>query len=301
MTSRMVLLTLGILVGGAVAPLISGGKEGGRSGYALMSVVIAVVLAAALLTAWWGTRGAAFSAPVTGPRPTVRAQLAVVRSNPAFLALFWAYSLQSVAIGAMLAGAPYLATYVLGDADLAALLFVFLVVPSALVMPLWRRLSLRTGKLTGYLLASTLFGGTGLTLVFAQSEPRAVVFLQMGLLGIGYAGMQLFPYSMLPDALSLTGSSRAGVFTGVWQGGETIGFALGPALYGGVLALTGFVSSAADVRVEQPDSAVTGLVLGFSLMPAALVLLSIPLVRRYAATDAALSSRTLAEPTETPA
>jgi GPH family glycoside/pentoside/hexuronide:cation symporter len=95
-------------------PLISGGKEGGRSGYALMSVVIAVVLAAALLTAWWGTRGAAFSAPVTGPRPTVRAQLAVVRSNPAFLALFWAYSLQSVAIGAMLAGAPYLATYVLG-------------------------------------------------------------------------------------------------------------------------------------------------------------------------------------------
>jgi Na+/melibiose symporter-like transporter len=137
--------------------------------------------------------------------------------------------------------------------------------------------------------------------VFAESEPRAVVFLQMGLLGIGYAGMQLFPYSMLPDALSLTGSSRAGVFTGVWQGGETIGFALGPALYGGVLALTGFVSSAADVRVEQPDSAGHGLVLGFSLMPAALVLLSIPLVRRYAATDAALSSRTPAEPTETPA
>ncbi|MCW2613584.1 MAG: major facilitator transporter [Frankiales bacterium] len=298
MSSRMVLLTVGILLGGAVAPLISGGKEGGRSGYALMSVVIAVVLAAALLTAWWGTRDAAFSAPDTSPRPTVRAQLALVRSNGPFVQLFLAYALQSVAIGAMLAGAPYVATYVLGDAALSSVLFVFLVVPSAVVMPLWRRFSIRTSKSTGYVLASTLFGLTALTLVLAQSAPKPLVFLQMGLLGVGYAGMQLFPYAMLPDALTLTGSSRAGVFTGVWQGGETVGFALGPALYGGLLALTGFVSSAADERVDQPDSAVTGLVLGFSVLPAVLVLLSVPLLRRYAATDARLSAQ---HPEEVPA
>jgi len=295
MSTRMVLLTLGILVGGAVAPLLSGGKQGGRSGYTLMGAVLAVVLAAALLTAWRGTRGAAFSPPDRSPRPTVAAQLAVVRSNPAFVALFSAYALQSVAIGAMLAGAPYVATYVLGDAGLSAVLFVFLVVPSALVMPGWRRLSLRTGKLRGYLLASALFGLTGLSLLFARSEPTAVVLGQMALLGIGYAGMQLFPYAMLPDALSLSGSSRAGVFTGVWQGGETVGFAVGPALYAGVLALTGFVSSAADVRVAQPDSALNGLTVAFSVLPAVLVLLSLPLLRRCAATDAALSAPTLSE------
>jgi GPH family glycoside/pentoside/hexuronide:cation symporter len=290
MSSRMVLLTLGILIGGALAPVLAGGKEGGTDGYRRMGLVVAVVLAAALLTTWRGTRGAAWSPPETGPRPTVRAQLAVIRSNPAFLVLFWAYGLQAVATGAMLAGAPYVATYVLGDAELAAVLFVFLVVPSAFVMPLWRRLSLRVGKLSGYVAATALFGLTGLTLVFAQSTPKPLIFVQMGLLGIGYAGMQLFPYSMLPDALQVTGSSRAGVFTGVWQGGETVGFALGPALYGGLLALTGFVSSSADERVAQPDSAVTGLVLGFSVLPAALVLLSLPLLRRYADTDAQMSA-----------
>jgi GPH family glycoside/pentoside/hexuronide:cation symporter len=290
MSSRMVLLTLGILIGGALAPVLAGGKEGGTDGYRRMGLVVAVVLAVALLTTWRGTRGAAWSPPETGPRPTVRAQLAVIRSNPAFLVLFWAYGLQAVATGAMLAGAPYVATYVLGDAELAAVLFVFLVVPSAFVMPLWRRLSLRVGKLSGYVAATALFGLTGLTLVFAQSTPKPLIFVQMGLLGIGYAGMQLFPYSMLPDALQVTGSSRAGVFTGVWQGGETVGFALGPALYGGLLALTGFVSSSADERVAQPDSAVTGLVLGFSVLPAALVLLSLPLLRRYADTDAQMSA-----------
>lgn len=289
MSSRMVLLTLGILLGGALAPVLSGGENGSVGGYRLMGLILGLVLLAAMLTAWRGTRSAAFSPPATGVRPTARAQLAVVRSNPAFMTLFFAYALQAVAIGAMLAGAPYIATYVLDDAGLAAVLFVFLVVPSGLVMPLWRRLSLRVGKARGYLLATVLFGVTALSLVTAQVVPRPVVFAQMGLLGVGYAGMQLFPYAMLPDALGLTGGSRAGIFTGVWQGGETIGFALGPALYGAILALTGFVSSAADERVVQPGSAVTGLVVGFSLLPGALVLLSVPLLRRYAATDARLS------------
>ena len=291
MSVRMVLLTVGILVGGAVAPAISGGKEGGRHGYAVMSFVVAGVLLVALLTAWRGTAGVRSAGPATGTRPTARQQLAVIRGNPSFVVLFSGYALQAVAIGAMLSGAPYIATYVLDDAGLAAVLFVFLVGPAALVMPVWRRLSLVHGKLRCYLAASALFALSGATLVFARSEPTAVVFAQMALLGIGYAGMQLFPYAMLPDALAAdqakAGEARAGVYTGVWQAGETIGFAVGPALFALVLAASGFVSSSADERVVQPDSAVTGLVLGFSLLPALLVLLSLPVLRRYAAADAA--------------
>lgn len=71
------------------------------------------------------------------------------------------------------------------------------------------------------------------------------------------------------------------MFTGVWQAGETVGLAVGPALYALVLAVGGFVSSAADVRVQQPGSALTGVVLGFSVLPALLMLVSIPLLRRY--------------------
>lgn len=290
MSMRMVLLTVGILLGGALAPVLAGGDDADRAGYARMGLVIAAVLAVVLLTAWRGTRGAASTPPVDGPRPTARMQLAVIRSNPPFLALFSTFALQAVAVGAMLAGAPYMATYVLGDAGLAAVLFVFLVAPAALVMPLWRRLSLRIGKSSSYLLASGLFGLTALSLVLARELPTPVIFVQMGLLGCGYAGMQLFPYSMLPDALALSGPSRAGIFTGVWQAGETIGFAIGPAIYGAVLALTGFVSSSADERVSQPASALNGLVVGFSVLPALLVLLTLPLLRRYAATDARLSA-----------
>ena len=295
MSIRMVLLTVGILVGGSVAPAISGGKEGGRHGYVVMSVVIAIVLAIALLTCWRGTAGARTAPPATGDRVSLRAQAAVIRANPGFVALVVAYSVQAVAISAMLAGAPYVATYVLDDSNLAAVLFVFLVAPAAVVMPIWRRISLTRGKLPCYYAASLLFGVVAATMAFGRVEPRPLVFVQVALLGVGYAGMQLFPYSMLPDAVSAdprsAGEARAGVYTGVWQGVETIGYAVGPALYGLALALTGFVSSSADERVAQPSSALNGVALGFSLLPAALVLISLPVLKRYAGTDALLSTR----------
>ncbi len=295
MSVRMVLLTVGILVGGALAPALAGGKEGGRDGYARMSLVVAVVLAAALLTTWRGTRRVPTAPPATGPRVTLGAQLAVVRRNPAFLALFTGYTLQAVAIGAMLAGAPYVATYVLGDTALASVLFVCLVAPAALVMPAWRRLSLRTGKLTAYLLASGLFALAAAALAGSRSYPTALVLLLTGVLGTGYAGMQLFPYAMLPDAVSAdqdaAGQARAGTYTGVWQAGETIGFAVGPALYALVLAGAGFASSAADERVAQTDEAVLGVALGFALLPALVVALSLPVLRRYADADAGHAAR----------
>jgi GPH family glycoside/pentoside/hexuronide:cation symporter len=292
---RMVLLTVGILVGGALAPAIAG-KNAGRSSYTLMSVVVAVILLGSFLTAWRGTREAAGTPPLEGPRPTLREQYRVVRANKPFVQLFLGYNLQAAGQAAMLTGAQYVATYVLDDPQKSALLFVFLVAPCAVMVPLWRRFSVTRGKLTGYLMATTLFGLTGLTLLFCRSEPEVLIYLQMVLLGVGYAGMQLFPYAILPDLITEhedNHDGRAGIFTGVWQGGETIAFAVGPALYSLVLLVSGYVSHAADEKVSQPGSAITGLVLAFSVLPAALTLASLPLLRRYRHIDAELSTRVL--------
>jgi Na+/melibiose symporter-like transporter len=78
----------------------------------------------------------------------------------------------------------------------------------------------------------------------------------------------------------------------VWTAGETLGFALGPGLVLVVLAATGFVSSRADEQVTQPESAVTGVLLAFSAMPALLVAVSIPFIVRYGRAAAAASART---------
>jgi glycoside/pentoside/hexuronide:cation symporter, GPH family len=102
--------------------------------------------------------------------------------------------------------------------------------------------------------------------------------------GVGYAACQMFPLAMLPDVAAAdtarTGESRAGTYTGVWTAGETLGLALGPLLYAGVLALGGYVSST-DASAAQPASAHTAIALGFTIVPAALIAVSLLVLRGY--------------------
>jgi Na+/melibiose symporter-like transporter len=90
--------------------------------------------------------------------------------------------------------------------------------------------------------------------------------------------------AMLPDAAAVdarrTGTGRVGVYTGVWTAGETLGLALGPGVFALVLALGGYVSSE-NGDVTQPDSALTAITLGFSLLPGFLILASLWWLRRY--------------------
>ena len=60
----------------------------------------------------------------------------------------------------------------------------------------------------------------------------SAVYALVALIGVGYAGQQLFGLAMLPDCIAYdtarTGKRQAGVFTGLWTAGETFGLALGP-------------------------------------------------------------------------
>ena len=120
--------------------------------------------------------------------------------------------------------------------------------------------------------------------MLARSAPFGLVVAAVALVGVGYAGCQVFPLAMLPDAAAVdarrTGSSRVGVYTGVWTAGETLGLALGPGLFALVLAVGGYRSST-DGDVAQPGSALTAITLGFSLLPAALIVLSLLWLVRY--------------------
>jgi Na+/melibiose symporter-like transporter len=143
------------------------------------------------------------------------------------------------------------------------------------------------GKKQGYVASSVILAAGALLATTAQVAPPAVVYLAVVLVGVGYAGCQVFPLAMLPDAAAVdarrTGSNRAGVYTGVWTAGETLGLALGPGVFAIVLAIGGYRSST-DGDIAQPDSALTAITLGFSILPSVLVLGSLWWLRRYTLT-----------------
>ena len=299
MTWRVAVLAFAILVSGASAPAIRD-AVGPAQGYRVMGVVVALLILVGVVGAWRGTA----SAPVgrvhrTGG--TLRDQLRIVAGAKDFRFLLGTLVLQALATGAMLAGVDYVARHVLGSSSASTLLFVCFVGPAILVTPLWERLGARRGKRWGYAVASVLLGGGALALVAARSLPAAAVYLAVAVVGVGYAGAQMFPMAMLPDVAAVdaarTGENRIGVFTGVWTAGETLGLALGPGLYAAVLALGGYVSST-DSTAAQPGSAVRAITLGFSVVPAALVALSLVLLARYRLDEAAVRAATASSPQE---
>ena len=269
MTWRVAILAFTIMLAGATAPAIRD-AVGGRDGYRVMGVAMAAIILVGVVSAYVGTR----HAPVAAPQPgagSLRDQLRIVAAARDFRWLLTCFVIQALATGCMLAGVDYLASDVLGKDGAATILFICFVGPALLLTPAWSahrhpdrqeaRLRRRLGHPRRRRPARRDRAG--------RRRP-AVVYLAVVLVGVGYAGCQVFPMAMLPDAAAVdarrTGSNRAGVYTGVWTAGETLGLALGPGVFALVLAIGGYRSST-DGDVAQPDSALTAITLGFSVLP----------------------------------
>jgi glycoside/pentoside/hexuronide:cation symporter, GPH family len=250
-----------------------------------MGLVIGGVLLVAMIATFLRTAKAPYIERADAEVASWREQLAAARSNRSFLNLLGLSSVQMLAAGTMLAGAPYFATYILEDPDAVTTLFLALVGPLVLTMPIWVRISRRYEKRGAMILASSLFliGGVALSVTPAFGSAYAHAFVVV--IGIGYAGLQLLQFSMLADTLIAdtlqSGTSRAGMFTGLWTAAETVLFAFGALLLGWMLSLAGFVSSQPDEPVAQPDSAINTVLIGGSAVPAALVAIAIVLTLRY--------------------
>ncbi|WP_448810572.1 MFS transporter [Agromyces bauzanensis] len=288
LTWRVVVLTVAILLFGAGGPEIRGAFADERLGYLVMALVAGVVIGGGMLiAATTAARGVAATdaPPARGIRAGYAEGFDALRRSAPFRALLAAFVLQGLATGAMLAGAQFVATWVLGDEGLVTVLFIALIAPAVLCAPVWQWVARRVGKERGFVVASAIFTVAAASLVGMLWAPGIWVTAPVAVAGAAYAGMQSLPMAMLPDVISHDarrhGAGRAGSFGGVWTAGETAGMALGATLLTIVLAVTGYVESVGGATVEQPGAAIAGIVVSFSLLPAALVLASLVPLARY--------------------
>ena len=185
----------------------------------------------------------------------------------------------------MLAGAQFYATWVLHSEDAVTFLFVALIAPALLAAPVWGMIARRIGKERAFVISSVLFGIAALSIIGSLWVPGDWIYAPVAVAGVAYAGMQSLPMAMLPDVIShdaaAYGQGQAGAFGGVWTAGAPTGFAFGAGHLALMLALTGYVESIAGQVVAQPGSAVAGIVISFSVLPAALVAASLITLRAY--------------------
>ncbi|MCD1571891.1 MFS transporter [Agromyces mediolanus] len=297
LTWRVVVLTVAILLFGAGGPELRGAFADEHLGYLVMAVVAGLAIGAGMLVATTIAPRRSGAPTPSAPAPDraaptaagalagYREGFAALRRSAPFRALLGTFVLQGLATGLMLAGAQFVATWVLRDEQAVTLLFVSLIAPAVLVTPLWQLVARRIGKERGFVVASALFALAATSMVALVWAPGPWVYAPVAIAGAAYAGMQSLPMAMLPDVIShdarRSGLDRAGSFGGVWTAGETAGMALGATVLTIVLALTGYLESTAGVTVQQPDSAVAGIAIAFSVVPAVLVAASLVSLRGY--------------------
>jgi Na+/melibiose symporter-like transporter len=181
-----------------------------------------------------------------------------------------------------LAALPFYTEYVFSDTGLTAVFMGAFLGPAVIAGPVWMKVSQRIGKQRGLLISQVVFviGSLAPLLGYGTAPAVAVV----AVLGIAFAGLQLFAFSMVPDAVAAAearGTVRAGAYTGVWTAAEATGSAVGPYLYSAVLAIGGFISTTDGQALAQPESARTALLIGFTVVPAALMVAALAFQRRW--------------------
>lgn len=305
LSARVLVLTAAILLYGGGGPALreTGVELFGTDfgGYLFMAVGAAVIFVVAILvtsTVERAARGTNLMPPPPAsraftefetPRDSIAVQarrgLAMLRSSKPFRTLLATFFVQSLAAGGMLAGTQYVATWVLGDTEAVTILFVALILPAIISTPLWGVVARRIGKERAYVIATSIFFLAALSLTGLLVVPDYWIVVPIGFVGIAFAGIQALALSMLPDVIAhdarTNGPGRGGSFSGIWTAGETTGLAFGTTILAVILAVSGYLESSAATAVEaQPTSAIFGIVMSFSVVPAVLMALSyIPLFR----------------------
>jgi Na+/melibiose symporter-like transporter len=286
LSARVVVLTFAILLFGAGGPALRDAfPDDERMGYLVLAVVAGIVLGAGMIVAVFSAERNAPGAPAARASiaQNYRLGLQALRRSQPFRALVLTFVLQGLATGAMLAGAQYIAKWVLGSG--VTFLFLALVAPALFCAPLWAVISRRIGKERAFAIATAIYGVAALSMIGLLWAPGSWLYAPVAVAGAAYAGMQTLPMAMLPDVISHDarshGEGSAGTFGGVWTAGETAGMALGTTVLTIVLAISGYVESVGQQEIPQSPAAIAGIVVSFSLVPAVIMALSLLTLARY--------------------
>src|SRR5690606_32008345 len=235
---RMLFLTIGLLGAGVAAPaLVTGGARGD---YTVMASLLCVVMVVSALVAIRGVRAltdsCGFRLPADRSGHSVIADVKVAWADRSFRMLVLSYLFTGTTTHLFMAALPYFTRYVFDDSKLTAVFMGSFLAPAILAGPLWMVGSRKFGKQRGLLASQLIFVVGSAALLFASQVGVAVSVVLVVAMGVAFAGLQLFAFSMVPDAVAAAavsdgeGEASAGSYTGVWTATEALGTAVGPYL-----------------------------------------------------------------------
>jgi GPH family glycoside/pentoside/hexuronide:cation symporter len=278
-TYRMVLGVPAFLVGAALTPALVGMFATKRTGYEAVGVLYAVIAAAVLWISAVGIRERKEISESRSETPALRGFLTTFRNRP-FLQLIAAYLIANVAFALIQTLMAYFLTYQLRMEGQVPLVMALLLVTVGLFLFPWRWLAERWNKGPTYALGLAIGGLAVASTFLLPAEPTPWIYVIAIVAGVGLSAQWVFPWAMVPDVVEIdrleTGEYRSGMYYGVWGFTSKLTAALGIAISGLVLQLSGYVAN-----VDQATETLRAIRLFFGPVPLLILVVALPLLIWY--------------------
>lgn len=211
--------------------------------------------------------------------PPVRAILSTFQNKP-FVKYIIISAIMSTAFTLVTTMLPYYLIYQMDMGATQSLVMLLMLGTLAICLIPCSKVSGRVGKAKTYALGLVI-ACTALIVAFFLPQGAALpVYAVAFVAGLGFSAQWVCPHSMMPDVIEYdelaTGERREGIYYGMQAMCGKVTGALGSAICGWGLSLTGYVENAA-----QTATALMGIRVMFALLPAALLLICVPLLMRY--------------------
>jgi sugar (glycoside-pentoside-hexuronide) transporter len=275
----------GIIAAVGIRPLANA-LGGGSEGFALAGMV----LGSALALPWLAVHRVSFERPAFRSRSEgvgFLEGLRLVARHRTFIKLMGLYLCGRIAMDLIATLMILYFTFWLGRSeDFEPTMFLFLT-SVVLSLLLWLRVARYFDKSAIFIFGCSWWMVSQLIFLLATPEwPRWVLFVYAPLSAIGYAAVDLMPWSMVGDVIDeddvATGERREGVYNGVFTFLRKLGGAIGVFLVLGTLDLFGLVQG--ELQSEAVRTAVRLLT---ALGPMLLLALAIWIARGYPLTRSA--------------
>lgn len=298
MVLRMFFATLGVLIGVGLAQPIIEHFGGGASGWHAMSWIFGALCLVSMLTTASGLRKVPLINAGAVPGSLLD-QLKTVWANKPFLVLLATSFLSNIGQAASYTVIGFVFLYAVQAIWLIPIFILCMSAASLAAQPLWLWLPRRIGKPRAYVFASALWAVVTITWLWVGkggadvatlpggqpvNTEHLLILLRAVIIGSVNGGFILLALSMMTDTVDyqrrMQGVANEGVFAGLFSAMEKLAFALGPVIAGIVMSAFGFVSSTGGATA-QSSSAITGIVLLYSAIPASLQAIALLVFTRY--------------------
>ena len=283
-TVRMIFSVIGYICGAAITTMLAamirdGAGISDRAAWSKVGLIFGVLAAITVLITGITVR----NKPVVNDTPTklppIRSLISTLKNKP-FLKFVVISMIMSTAFTVVTAMLPYFVIYQINMESQMSLIMMLMLVTLAVFLVPCQKVVNKIGKNKAYALGLVIACAGLLSSFFLPNSTTPLIYAIAFVAGLGFSSQWVCPHSMLPDVVEYdelsTCERREGIFYGMWGMTGKVTGALGVAICGWGLKLFGYVEG-----VQQTATSLLGIRLMFSVLPAVLLLICVPLLMRY--------------------